>query len=497
MKNIKLIEVSNYLDRIRRYAYKDIVHIQNTVLNKNPDQSDFFHNYFFSINQKKITKLFLLKKIIMFYFKNIIFFFLFLINLILFKLFRKKSNISFKNEIYLIDTFFLADKIIEDGFFRDSYFPGLYKVLEFHKKEYIFMPRLHGVGKNPFKFFKLLMVLNNDTKNKFLFEYDLLNLLDILRIAAFILVYPIKQFNLIQKENSKLDELFNFELFQVLPNTRFEAYTRYLSGKNISKILANNSKIISWQEFQNLEKAFYRAIRESNNNVIIYGCELLIKYELCPNMHITDTDVDLLITPHKTLMNGRYNYSNSKKHNFINGVSLRYKGIFRFIDNDISKKNPLVLLGSDVKRSQNLLKTIEDLNTLEIKLHPITNEKMFDNHIKVDWNYVYDDIYTLFTKTNILFATPGAGTSLEAVACGISVIIIASKDCLTANPLVNYGFEKIWDIVFDISELNSKVNGLLEYKKNNPNEIHSIGNWYKNNFFIEPTEKNISKAFEL
>ena len=88
---------------------------------------------------------------------------------------------------------------------------------------------------------------------------------------VFILTYPIKQFNLIQQENSRLDKLFNYELFDVLPNTHFEAYTRYLSGKKISKILSSNSKVISWQEFQNLEKTFYRAIRESNNKIIIEG----------------------------------------------------------------------------------------------------------------------------------------------------------------------------------------------------------------------------------
>ena len=91
-------------------------------------------------------------------------------------------------------------------------------------------------GKSPFKFYKLLRILNNDKRNKFLFEYELLSISDILKIAVFILTYPIKQFNLIQQENSRLDKIFNYELFDVLPNTHFEAYTRYLSGKNISKM---------------------------------------------------------------------------------------------------------------------------------------------------------------------------------------------------------------------------------------------------------------------
>ena len=79
----------------------------------------------------------------------------------------------------------------------------------------------------------------------------------------------------------------------------------------------------------------------------------------------------------------------------------------------------------------------------------------------------------------------------------ISVIIIASSDILVVNPLVDYGKGKIWDIVYNEEELMEKFNILLEYRKNNPEEINSISNWYKDNFFIEPTEINISKAFEL
>jgi len=496
LKNIKLIEISNYLDRIKEIAYKDVAHISNIVLNKNPYQSKLIHNYFFESHSNKITKLFLFKKISMFYIKNILFFFLFLVNLIVFKLFSRKNNFNSTKEIYLIDIFFLVDKIIQDGFFKDEYFPGLYKALDSNNKEYIFFPRLHGLGKNPYKFYKLVRILNNDKKNNFLFEFELFSLLDIVRIIFFIILYPIKQFNLIQKENSRLDELFNYEIFDVLPNTRFETFTRYLSGKKISKILSDSSKIISWQEFQNIEKGFYRAIRESNNKIIIIGCELLIKYEQYLSMHITNTDVKLLITPHKTLLNGKYNYSDSELHNFKNGVSFRYRGIFEFNKNKNNGKRLLVLLGSDVLGSQKLLKTIGHLSKLTIKLHPASNEKDFDNFKKENWNYAYEDLYKLFAKTNIVFVSPMSGVALEAVACGISVIIIATKGLLV-NPLVKYGHGQIWDVVFDRSELEHKVNALLDFKQKDPNEIISISTWYKNNFFIEPTEKNISNAFEL
>ena len=100
-------------------------------------------------------------------------------------------------------------------------------------------------------------------------------------------------------------------------------------------------------------------------------------------------------------------------------------------------------------------------------------------------------------KTNIVFVSTMSGTALEAVACGISVIIVASPNSLKINPLIEYGYGKIWDIVDQESDLKVKMNSLLEFRKKNENEILIISNWYKDNFFIEPTEKNISKAFEL
>ena len=497
MKNVELIEVSNYLDRIKKYAYKDIAHIENQVLNKNPYTSKFILNSLAGKQPIKPSKFFLCKQIFIYYAKNFAIFFLYLVCYILFNLFGRKNKINYRKDVYLIDIYFIVDKIIKDGSFNDSYFIGLYKALRNNNKEYVFLPRLYGIDKNPLKFFKLLKILNQDKKNLYLFEYELLNLLDIFRILVFILKYPIKQFELLQKKNSSLDKNFNFELFNCLPNTTFQAYARYLVGKKLSKIFSGNVIIISWQEFQNIEKAFNRAIRESNKKIMIYGCEFVIKMEGYLSLHITDMDVDLLVTPHKTLMNGKYNYSDSTMHNFQYGVSLRYKNIFNYSYSNNGDESPLVLLGYDIKESQNLLQTFRHIESLKIKLHPTTNEHQFNFYNKSNWDVTYDNLYNLFKKTNIVFVPTMSGTALESVACGISVIIIASNDILVVNPLVDYGKGKIWDIVYIEEEFMEKVNILLEYRKNNPEEINLISNWYRDNFFIEPTEINISKAFEL
>jgi len=65
------------------------------------------------------------------------------------------------------------------------------------------------------------------------------------------------------------------------------------------------------------------------------------------------------------------------------------------------------------------------------------------------------------------------------------------------NPLVDYGRGEIWDIAFSEDDVKKKCNLLLEYRKNSPDKVKKIASWYKEKFFIEPTEENIVKAFEL
>ena len=330
LKPIALNNISVYIDNIKKWAYEDIAHVQNNVLNKNPYTSEFIHKCCLNKKIEKANILFIFKRILYFYVKSLVNFLFYFYNYLVFILFGKKSSVDFNKKQYVIDIFFLGEKIIKDGKFDDGYFPGLYKILDDHKKNYVFLPRLTGVERSFLKFKKILRILNKDKKNIFILEYELLSVLDMLKILIFIINYPIKQFKLIQKESNKVDIHFNYELFNSLPNTSFEAYARYLTGKKISKKLSKGSKIISWQEFQNQEKAFNKAIKESNKNIIIIGCELLIKYEAYLSMHITDIDTDLMITPHKTLLNGMHNYSDSGKHNFEYGVSFRYQNIFKF-----------------------------------------------------------------------------------------------------------------------------------------------------------------------
>jgi len=106
------------------------------------------------------------------------------------------------------------------------------------------------------------------------------------------------------------------------------------------------------------------------------------------------------------------------------------------------------------------------------------------------------NIYQLFTSVSLVIGT-ASGTSVEAVSCGKSVIIVASQNNLTANPLVAYGQGKTWEIAFSKDEIEKHYNKLIKYRNEHPKEIEKIASWYKENFFVAPTEENIIKAFEI
>jgi hypothetical protein len=422
---------------------------------------------------------------------------LYLISFILFWFKHKKNKIDFNQKFIIIDTFFLVDKIIAEEKFEDRYFLGLYDVFEKHNTQYIFLPRLYGMTKNPLKIFGLLNILNKN-KHIFLFEYQLLSVIDLIKIFFFIVIYPFKTIKLLQRDTSHLDQLFNYEIINTLSSTPFTAYIRYLVGKKLSEKLSNDSKIISWQEFQNLEKTLNKAIKESNSQVKIYGCEFLIQYKDYISMHMNDIDYELNITPHVTFLNGKYNYNLSKKQLYENGVSLRYKNIFSFDKASEDSHDMIALLSYEIDESVKLLKLVGEIDEkIKIKIHPATKKNQFLSYLNSKMEFTDSDIYSLLRSTKIVFVAPMSGTALEAVACGVSVIIIASQDNLTANPLIEYGKGKIWDVAFTKDDVKILYNQLIEYRKNNLEEINEIASWYKNNFFIEPTEENIIKVFEL
>lgn len=480
----------NYIDTIKNNAKKNLNTIINPTLIKNTYTSTFPKNYF--LNTPSIQNKFFLfiKKIINFYFKNILFLLSYFISFVLYKLYFKKQR---KNRLEtIIDVNGLVDKTNQDNSFNENYFTGIYEVFEKYNKQYAILLRPYPVGKNPFKLKKFFTIINKD-KRDFVFEYEFLKLFDFVKLLFMIIVYPFRVLNLIQEEKNEIDKIFNNSLIEDIKYFNFTSLTRYILGEHLSKMVSVKN-IYSWCEFQVIERSFNYAIKKNCNHIKLIGLQVYINYETFFNTYVDDIDFNMLSSPDKIIVNGKYYIRDLKKIIYETGVSLRYKSLFNF--KGIIREKSILLLGSYIiSDTKYLLNSVKKFDDVVFKNHPAINIKRLGNlpqNIKVS----NEDVYKLFEDTKLVITT-ASGTAVEAVSCGVSVIIISSQDNLTANPLIKIGQGKIWDIAFSVNEIDSIYKKLIYYKTHNPAEILEIANWYKNNFFVEPIEKNVAKMFNL
>lgn len=479
-----------YVNTVKRLASWDLYTIINPTLIKNPYMSDFPLNFFKGEFKSTNKVLLFVVGTIKFYAKHFYLYASYVLSTILYKIFYRRTR---KNEINtVVDVFSLVDKINVNGNFQENYLSKLCGVFESYSKGYTLLLRPYGANKNPFKLIKFFKILNND-KRDFILEYELLSILDFIKILWMVLAYPFKTLKLLQKEDEDIDKIFNQSLMKDIAFSDFKAFTRYILGKNIAKI-TSLEKIYSWSEFQVIERSFNYAVRTNNPNIQLIACQFFFTYDTYFNVIVDDIDFEMKSSPHKVLVNGTYYLQDRKNIVYEKGVSLRYADIFSF--KGIEKEKNILLLGSYIESDTRfMLGSVSGLDNVFFKNHPAVDINKFEDLISCV-SVLNDNIYDLFKKAKIV-VTSASGTAVEAVACGLSVIVIASKDNLTANPLVEYGQGKIWDLAHDENDIVKIYNRLMKYRKEHKEDIMSISQWYRDNFFVEPTEANIAEVFGL
>lgn len=481
----------NYIETIKKNAKWNLNTIINPTLVKNPHASNFPKNFISKNlkNQNKKISLFVI--IVKFYIKNIYYLLNYFIAFVLFKIFFKKHRQN--NLETIIDVFGLVDKTIQNRKFSENYLAGIYEIFGKYNTIYSILLRPYGVDKNPFKLIKFFKIINKDKKD-FVFEYEFLKFIDFLTLLVMIIKYPFQVFNLKQKGKSEIDRIFNISLIEDINHFSFNTLTRFILGKNLSKI-KSIKKIYSWYEFQVIERSFNYGIKKNCNHIELIGLFITLNSKTLYSF-AEDIDHDMMSSPHKILVHGKYHTINrGKKIKYAQGVSLRYQNVFSF--KGIRDEKNILLLGSyQVSDTKFMLDSVKAFDRIIFKNHPAVDIKRFGK-LSENIEIANQSIYNLFENTKIVIGTSSSGSNLEAVSCGLSVIIVASQENYTENPLVNKGQGKIWDIAFNANQINEIYKKLSNYREQNKSEIIEISEWYKDNFFVEPTEKNIVKVFDL
>lgn len=477
-----------YIDHIKKSSPIDIYTIINATLIKNPYASTF-PKKFFAKDLKRVNTFYcFFQSAVKFYVKNYYFFITYFISFILFHFIYKTKKTRTLSTI--IDVYALVDNVNKENSFKENYFSGIYDILEKETIGYTILPRLYHASKNPFKLIQFFKIINDD-KRDFLFEFELFKIRHFFTLLSLITLYPFKTLRILQLEKTYTDRIFNQSLFEDIALFNFESLTRYIFGQNIANI-KEVKKIYSWSEFQVNERSFNYGIRTNNGTIRIIACQFFLNYETYFNTYVDDIDYDHKSSPHEVLVNGTHYMLNRKKVVFREGVSLRYNNLFTF--NGVLKVENILVLGSYLeKETKYLLECIDDLGAILFKNHPAVNIKNL-GELPKNITITDENIYTIFKDTKIVIGT-ASGSLLEAAASGLSVIVIASPDNLTANPFTSHGKGKLWDMAYTKDEVEKVYNKLLHYKNQHQSEIIGIAKWYKDNFFVQPTKDNILKVF--
>jgi len=492
---LKIQKLYDYVDNIKTRKEVDMYSIANITLIINPYSTDFPKSFLFEKTVKQNKLIAFVANTVEFYARSFLQFLGYIQTFLYFKfLYRKKYQV--KKQDLILDVFVSVNKTIQEGEFNENYFLPLYDVLRQKSINSIFIPRLYNLSTNPFKLhnqlFKFFKIINKD-ESHFLFEFELLSVKDFLHLLWLTICYPFKTLRLIVKEQQQQDVVFNAHLLKDISRQSISSFTRYILGKKIAKI-SNISKVYSWCEFQVLERTFNYAIRK-NSDIKIFGCQFLINYPVYFNSHVQDIDEINGYAPHKILVNGSYYLIKRERVDYRLGVSLRYQKVFERPRKG-TKTNVLLMGSYLVDETKSMLQIVGGLDKVQFKGHPEININAFQDVMSENIEVTNRNIYELFPDTAVIIGS-ATGSLAEAVACGVSVVVVAQKNELITNPLTDIGKGKIWDIVFNEIELEQKMKQLLHFRSSNMSEIDSIADWYKDNLFVVPCEENIIRAFDL
>lgn len=499
---LKYKSIFDYLSSKMHIAYKDIDMLSNEIFSKNPYGNIFIKYKLNEIKPQAVSFRFTVKKLLIYYIKSFKGLRFYIANYFVYLKYAKRFDFSLclqEDKLTVIDTFFIIDKIIQDGGdFKDSYF-RLDDILRSYDVKYVYAPVFYGLY-SP-KNMKLAFENLKKSDLRIVYEYDLLSIADYLRILCFILRYPIKIIVFSRRlESSADDGLLKFALIESLPSVVFHKYIRYLVGRNLQRLGSKNIKIISWFENQTIQKNFYKGVRNAGLNSRIIGAQLLVFPSVYMNAFVDENEICFGTIPDKILVNGEHYLpkSDSELIGFAVGPSMRYADLFlQKAASKEPKKYILILLSyltDDARRTLQVCRGVDFLGyEVLVKFHPTSDRRVFEDLINLSYRVVEDSIYKLASSVKLV-VTAATGSMVEMAALGVMIISVKSDNVFEYNPMLEHGKGVLWREASNEDELAEAVRLMDDI---NEREVKEFALFYRNSLFSEPTMELIKTSFEL
>ncbi len=496
-KNKKVEELYDYMSEMSKKAYSDPLLISNDVLCKQDTSGKVLEAYLAGKTFKQRNFFFVTRKIIFYFFKNLTIFFLYLCIATAHKLSRQMFRLPAKDEFVVLDTYFIARGILEQGEFKDIYFPGLANALEKKNKNYAYVPRLFGTL-SPFKWFRIFRVLKKN-RDPVLTECQLLKYVDYLDMIRFIFLYPFSVGRFVKElGTSHKDEILRRGLWQAFDGTTFMAYVRFLLGRRLSLLKNVKIKCFSWYENQIFDKNFYRGLRVVRKKAHIVGAQFFVRPHSLLNIFADEREIVFDVLPDRILVNGPGYLYKMESLQVDTGPSLRYKHLFSNEANPSAGSIILILLPFFDPVVLHILKVVCEVDwpvPVEIKFHPGTNVRRYKKCILEKFLITNKSLLELLPQARLVVGRSGG--QLEAAALGIPVIDICPPEEFSQSYMPEMGKGVLWDQAVDAGSVTRLVSQFQKSLQSNSSLLKEEGARLRSTYFTNPTNDFICEAFQL
>ena len=499
------MEIDEYLSKVIASAYRDTSLICSPAVSRNPFSSPFLLH---AARQSQapasgIGRWTIARKLAVYFarsFVHLLFLGLCYLTFTLSKLRYRRKDVNKDEDLIVVDTYTIVEKIYQHGQFEDAFFGSLHDILAVRGRRSTVLCFLEAYNpRNLRQRLAAYNILARDGRN-FLTEFELLGMRQWFALLRFVVVYPFATLRLARKSFGRFDQLFRRELIDTLDRPQLLNYIRYLVGRRLGTLTDRKLKVIAWCENQVIDKLLFRGIRDSGCEATIYGCQFFTKPFLWRNLYPLEEEAARGVLPDVILVSGKHYLENSDINTQL-GVSPRYNYLFdiHLDEKSVADRRGLaVLLPYDMVHSRTIIAGVAEYgptDPVHLKLHP-NHELLQPFDYPETWKQTEDHLSAVCADSRIVI-TAGSGTALEAAVMGCSVIIVGKDAGLTFHPMPACGKGKLWDLVFDPEDLAGAADRLGSYRQEHPDEIVAMAGELRDMFFTEATEERFIRLFDL
>ena len=416
-------------------------------------------------------------------------------------------------QILLLDMFVINSKIgeqgsISNGKYIDRYYPGLINLLtDKEKKEVFYLPTTIGY-KNYKKAFKEIRL----SQDKFIIRDDYLYTFDYLRL----LLHPFKKLLFIFPKTVykgiNLTSLIYEENWQCCCNkSSIEGLLNYYFAYRLSQENINVRLLVEWYENQIIDRGsivgFHRFM--PNTKVIGYQgfiiSQLLHHYVNPSNSEFKSSAVpDVIAVIGKGLIKGVKQFC-SHLH-VVTAPAFRNQNVWNKTNNHMSTNKFIILVAlpmdrSETKRILELLSKLNfnDITEVWIKPHPTYGPEQinyFFSNKNASFKLITGNFNDYLEQTNLLISNASI-TSVESLAKGIPVIILANDNGIIQNPIPKTIPDLIWKLCYTMSDTQAAIDYFIKESKNHYEAFEKIGKRIREDYFEQVTKKSVSNFLSL